>query len=298
MIQFYSLDDQIKSEKDLKREIVFNLMTNVVLTSELYFLVYNLQNLANEQDIKQLKRLLSDKPFLENYLSFQILNVAPNFQFDWNQRLKFKKLDNTGEPSVLEPYALTIEALQKISRTESPMGKLDLVYTCCTAKVVEDISQFWKQYDIPSKKLAIDTDNLQGIVIYVVSRMNCPQVLSEVNMCQAFLPPAVRKSSRFIYLEMISAACSFVLEQGAKRDKLMMQKKRKSDVDENRLAFNKSICDEDEEAAEMTTSPQFNSGTAATEPVEVEFVRSNSFDMKEENTLGDFMQRRQTVQKQ
>ena len=77
-------------------------------------------------------------------------------------------------------------------------------------------------------------------------------------MCQAFLPPAVRKSSRFIYLEMISAACSFVLEQGKKRDKSQTQKKaakKNSDVDNARLAFNKSICEEDEEAQEMTTSP-------------------------------------------
>ena len=91
------------------------------------------------------------------------------------------------------------------------MGKLDLVYNCCTAKVIEDISGFWKQYDIPSKRLAIDTDNLQGIVIYVVSRMNCPQILAEINICERFLPNAVRKSSRYIYLEMISAACSFML---------------------------------------------------------------------------------------
>ena len=124
----------------MKREIVFNLMTNVVLTTELYFLVYNLQTLAHEEEIKQLKRLMADKAFLENYLTFQILIVAPNFQFDWNQRLKFKKFEDSGDPSVLKPYGLTIEALQKISRTESPMGKLDLVYTCCTSKVIEDIS--------------------------------------------------------------------------------------------------------------------------------------------------------------
>lgn len=58
---------------------------------------------------------------------------------------------------------------------------------------------------------------------------------------------------------MISAACSFVLEQGKKRDNVLKQKKaakkKNSDVDDARLAFNKSICEEDEEAQEMTTSP-------------------------------------------
>jgi hypothetical protein len=43
--------------------------------------------------------------------------------------------------------------------------------------------------------------------------MNYPQILTEVNVCERFLPPAVKKSSRYLYLEMISAACSYLLEK-------------------------------------------------------------------------------------
>jgi hypothetical protein len=54
------------------------------------------------------------------------------------------------------------------------MAKLELIYSCCTATVIEEISEFWDGYDIPAKELAVDTDSLQGIVVYLVSRMNYP----------------------------------------------------------------------------------------------------------------------------
>lgn len=47
-IEFYSLTEQIRGEKDLKRELIFNLVTNLVLTAELYFLVYNLHTQTQE----------------------------------------------------------------------------------------------------------------------------------------------------------------------------------------------------------------------------------------------------------
>lgn len=93
------------------------------------------------------------------------------------------------------------------------MSKLELIYNCCTAEVTKEISQFWQGYNIPTKKLSIDTDQLQGILIYIVSRLNYPQILTEVTICERFLPFAVKKSSRYIYLEMINAACNYLLEK-------------------------------------------------------------------------------------
>jgi len=52
---------------------------------------------------------------------------------------------------------------------------------------------------------------MQAIIIYIVARLNYPQIMTEVLICEMFLPPAVRKSSRFIYIEMIQAACSYLL---------------------------------------------------------------------------------------
>lgn len=92
------------------------------------------------------------------------------------------------------------------------MAKLELIYSICTNEVMEEISRFWRSHEIDAKKLAIDTDQLQGIVIYIVSRSNYPQIITDAAICELFLPPAVKKSARFLYLEMVKAGCEFLSE--------------------------------------------------------------------------------------
>ena len=48
LITFYSMEDQIKGEKDLRRELLINLITNFVLQGDLYFLVHNLIAVTKE----------------------------------------------------------------------------------------------------------------------------------------------------------------------------------------------------------------------------------------------------------
>jgi hypothetical protein len=50
------------------------------------------------------------------------------------------------------------QQLLQITRLESPMSKLEWVYTCCTQGIPKEVSEFWKGFDIPTKKLSIDTD--------------------------------------------------------------------------------------------------------------------------------------------
>ena len=70
------------------------------------------------------------------------------------------------------PYGLAIEKLKEIDIIQSPMVKLEHIFKCCKEEVEKELDKFWKNYDIPSKKLAIDIDNLQSIIIYIVSRLN------------------------------------------------------------------------------------------------------------------------------
>lgn len=42
LIIFYNMEDQIKGERDLRRELIVNLITNFILEGELYFLVFHL----------------------------------------------------------------------------------------------------------------------------------------------------------------------------------------------------------------------------------------------------------------
>ena len=63
----------------------------------------------------------------------------------------------------------------KIDSIESPMCKLEHIYKCCTTELQKILDSFWSNYNIPSKKLSIDADNLQSLIVYFVSRMKgCP----------------------------------------------------------------------------------------------------------------------------
>ena len=78
--------------------------------------------------------------------------------------------------------------------------------------MTKEITAFWKDHDIPKSRLSIDPDNLQGIIIYIVSRLGNPQIITEVHFIEKFIPLGARKSVRNLYLEMIGAACSYLLE--------------------------------------------------------------------------------------
>ena len=110
------------------------------------------------------------------------------------------------------PYSMAITELQKLSCLESPMSKLEWIYNCCTRQVSKEIDLFWKGYDIPTKKLFVDPDNLQGIIIYIVSRLKNPQIITEIHFIKKFVPKGIKRLGRFYHCEMVGAACSYLLE--------------------------------------------------------------------------------------
>ena len=79
LIQFYSMEDQIRGERDLRRELLFNLMVNNVLEDELYFVIFNITASFLEPQIQQLKKVMNDKALLENRLPMSRLSIAPQF---------------------------------------------------------------------------------------------------------------------------------------------------------------------------------------------------------------------------
>ena len=73
-----------------------------------------------------------------------------------------------------QPYSLAITNLRKLQNIKSPMAKLEWIYNCCTQDIQKEISAFWYGYDINKDDLVIDADNLQGIIIYIISRLDNP----------------------------------------------------------------------------------------------------------------------------
>jgi len=91
------------------------------------------------------------------------------------------------------------------------MCKLEQIYTACTSSILQDLEIFWHGYDIPKSDLFIDSDTLQGIMIYIVSRLNYPQIWTELHIIEEFLPDAVLMSNRAFYMIMVKAACEYLL---------------------------------------------------------------------------------------
>jgi hypothetical protein len=110
------------------------------------------------------------------------------------------------------PYPKVRKELLKLQTIESPMCKLEHIYSVCTNSLIQEIDDFWHGFNIPKEQLSVDTDTLQGLLIYVVSRLNYPQIYTEVILADLFLPKAVKKCCRTLYLEMLRAGCNFLLK--------------------------------------------------------------------------------------
>jgi hypothetical protein len=54
------------------------------------------------------------------------------------------------------------------------MAKIELIYKACQDTMMSELSGFWQGFEIDKSKLQLDTDQLQGIVIYIVSQMKYP----------------------------------------------------------------------------------------------------------------------------
>ena len=75
----------------------------------------------------------------------------------------------------------------------------------------KEIDYFWKNYNIPTKELFVAPDDLQGIIIFIVSRLKNPQIITEIHFTKKFLPKGIKRLGRFYHCEMVGAACSYLL---------------------------------------------------------------------------------------
>jgi len=80
LIGFYSLE--VKPFKDVKRDLLVNLVTGLVLSDEVYFLLFNLFSVHYSRELHKLNRIMTDREVLERQLGFDALKVKPQFAFD------------------------------------------------------------------------------------------------------------------------------------------------------------------------------------------------------------------------
>ena len=69
----------------------------------------------------------------------------------------------------------------EIDEIESPMVKIEHIYKCCKNMLTASLDEFWIAREIPDKKLAVDVDNLQSIIVYLVGNMTeCPHMIAHL----------------------------------------------------------------------------------------------------------------------
>lgn len=91
------------------------------------------------------------------------------------------------------------------------MQKLELLYHCCTASLIADLERFYAGTNFPKDKLFIDSDNLQGMLIYIVSKLKYRQLWTEISLLDDFVPQSVMMSNRAFYMILIKASCEYLI---------------------------------------------------------------------------------------
>jgi hypothetical protein len=166
-----------------------------------------------------MKSLQDNKELIEMKLSLDTMKVNEEFQMKPEYRSKFHFKGNKGEEpkNTVIPFELPIKNLMKINEIESPMCKLEHIYKCCTVDIQRCLDKFWQDYDIPTKKLSVDVDNLQSIIVYMISHLgDFPQIIPNLYLIEDFLPEAVQLSNRAFYLAMMMSSCEFLLDKQRK----------------------------------------------------------------------------------
>jgi hypothetical protein len=140
------------------------MITNIILKDEIYAILFSLYTELNEENIQSLKKVQDNDAILCTKLSFSALKVNAEFRMDYNVRQEYSLIQSRSSTIVskidAEPFEELIHQLLKIGEIESPMCQLEHIYKCCTKEIQRSLDQFWRQYDIPGKKLAVDVDNL------------------------------------------------------------------------------------------------------------------------------------------
>ena len=119
----------------------------------------------------------------------------------------------------MQPYLFVIDKMRSLDEIESPMSKLEHIYKCCTVEIQIALDSFWQYHEIPHKKLQVDVDNLQAIIVYMISRLaNFPTILTHLSIIENFLPDAVQLSNRAFYLALMQSSCQFIIDQHDKME--------------------------------------------------------------------------------
>lgn len=103
-----------------------------------------------------------------------------------------------------QPFSKIVETLDNMCKTESIIRKLEYIYKFTTSLGVDGVY--------------IDSDNLKGLMIYLVIQSQNTKLLIDIILWDKFTPETLKMSNRSYYLMVIYSAFEFI--EGLTDDKI------------------------------------------------------------------------------
>ena len=206
VLQFYEIE---LTRKDIKRDLMVNMITNIVIREDIYFILFRIYSKMLNDDIQKMHTVLSSDYAQEHMISLASRNVERQFRMDQAFREEFPLKEGKQESIVPgRAYDSIITRMRLLDEMESPMLKCEHIYKCCTEEILKTLEEFWAAREIKRGKLVIGFDNLEGIVIYMLGQMkDMPQVLTHLALTDAFLPEKISQTDRKFYFVMMQSSC-------------------------------------------------------------------------------------------
>ena len=115
-------------------------------------------------------------------------------------------LNNKNNKEQYIPYKSTIELIKKIKMVQSPIDKMEILYSMGN-DVIENINTIWKPLEnfLPKNFLSVDGDELIKIFGYILIKSKMPEILSHLSFVKNFTTKDTKTSMIGYYYTTIEA---------------------------------------------------------------------------------------------
>lgn len=107
-----------------------------------------------------------------------------------------------------DPYHEAIRTLRYINEVESPLEKMK-VLLLTVRKIIKAINEFYK--GSKEKQEVLMGDQIMSLVVYVVLKSRCPNLIANIDYVETFLPSRMFSTFTGYYLTVFHAACEYIV---------------------------------------------------------------------------------------
>ncbi len=205
-IYFYNLKLKLTPKNS---ELFLGAMTDLFLRGTTQKII--MQNLREEvatqaalfrAKLEKFRKIRLDQLKVSQYLAFD-----PAFR-------NTHKLKNPGGslPKETKPLEKSIEELLKVKSFAEPNKKLEQLYAF-SKKIVAEVDEFWKDFEVKRDHLIMDPDSLLSLYIFCIIKGEYLEVLADHKYMEIFITDVDRKSAKGYHLVTLGIAFEWILSQ-------------------------------------------------------------------------------------